>query len=579
MAIPPGGEAATEPLAEAQARKIERLLDRTGVGAGTRLLEIGTGWGELAIRAAHRGAVVRSVTLSTEQLELARARVAAAGVADRVTVELLDYRAIEERAAYDAVVSVEMIEAVGHEFWPDVLPDPRPAARARRQGRHPGDPDAARPDARHPPHATPGSTSTSSRAASCPSVEAIEQVTREHTTLRVAERLSFGSHYAETLRRWDDAFGAASGRVRELGFDATFERMWHFYLEYSRAGFASGYLDVEQIILDAMTERASTPWSAGWSWWSCALAMAGHRPGRRGGVGGCRSSTSTWGLALAWPPSGLRRRRAVVSDADAWRSWLLVALVAVWGGRLLVAHLQPLARPRRGPALHQAARRRAERRPRRRRRPQGVRHAGTSPSGWCRCRSRRPPSPTFAGPGLVWAGVVVWVVGLVFESVGDAQLAAYRAQPRDQRPEVLDTGLWRYTRHPNYFGDACVWWGIWLAGGAGVRLAAGAGDPGGAVRHDLLPGLRHRRPAAGADDDGAGPATPRTPPGPRCSSPGRRVPALDGLLALLLLPLPVGLVPLALLLRALAHVAQELLVLLRVAGGHPAASLVLREVR
>ena len=88
-------------------------------GDGTRLLEIGTGWGELAIRAAQRGAHVRSVTLSTEQLDLARARIAAAGVADRVDVELRDYRAIEERAAYDAVVSVEMIEAVGHQFWPE----------------------------------------------------------------------------------------------------------------------------------------------------------------------------------------------------------------------------------------------------------------------------------------------------------------------------------------------------------------------------------------------------------------------------------------------------------------------------
>jgi steroid 5-alpha reductase family enzyme len=65
----------------------------------------------------------------------------------------------------------------------------------------------------------------------------------------------------------------------------------------------------------------------------------------------------------------------------------------------------------------------------------------------------------------VAVGLLVWVVGVVFEAVGDAQLASYRRLPRDQRPPVLDTGLWRYTRHPNYFGDACVWWGIWLAAG------------------------------------------------------------------------------------------------------------------
>lgn len=74
---------------------------------------------------------------------------------------------------------------------------------------------------------------------------------------------------------------------------------------------------------------------------------------------------------------------------------------------------------------------------------------------------------------LVVAGAVLWLVGIVFEAVGDAQLASYRAQPRDQRPPVLDTGLWRYTRHPNYFGDACVWWGIWLAGGLASGWVAG----------------------------------------------------------------------------------------------------------
>ena len=76
----------------------------------------------------------------------------------------------------------------------------------------------------------------------------IEEITATHTALRVADRLSFGAHYAETLRQWDEAF-LASRPVRALGFDETFRRMWHFYLEYSRAGFASGYLDVQQLVL------------------------------------------------------------------------------------------------------------------------------------------------------------------------------------------------------------------------------------------------------------------------------------------------------------------------------------------
>jgi len=74
---------------------------------------------------------------------------------------------------------------------------------------------------------------------------------------------------------------------------------------------------------------------------------------------------------------------------------------------------------------------------------------------------------------LVVAGGLLWLVGLAFEAVGDAQLAAYKAVPKDRRPQVLDTGLWGWTRHPNYFGDACVWWGIWLAGGLASGWAAG----------------------------------------------------------------------------------------------------------
>jgi steroid 5-alpha reductase family enzyme len=65
---------------------------------------------------------------------------------------------------------------------------------------------------------------------------------------------------------------------------------------------------------------------------------------------------------------------------------------------------------------------------------------------------------------VVWIGVAVWALGVFFEVVGDAQLAAYRSRPRGERPPVLDTGLWAWTRHPNYFGDACVWWGLWVAG-------------------------------------------------------------------------------------------------------------------
>jgi cyclopropane-fatty-acyl-phospholipid synthase len=233
-------------LAGAQVHKIERLLDEAGVGEGSRVLEIGTGWGELAIRAARRGATVRTITLSTEQKALADQRIAAARLSDRVSVDLCDYRAVT--GAYDAVVSVEMVEAVGWEYWQTyfetldrvLAPGGRVAIQAITM---PHDRMLAtrRTYTWINKYIFPGGF--------LPSVQAIDQITRDHTGLRLTGRLSMGGHYAETLRLWDEAFFAASREVVGLGFDERFLRMWHFYLEYSRGGFASGYLDVSQLTL------------------------------------------------------------------------------------------------------------------------------------------------------------------------------------------------------------------------------------------------------------------------------------------------------------------------------------------
>ena len=152
---PAGRHAARRPTSPTPSRpgraaRSSGCSTRPACGAGTRVLEIGSGWGELAIRAARRGATVRTITLSTEQRALARERIAAAGVADRVDVDLCDYRDVT--GAYDAVLSVEMIEAVGHEYWSTYFADHRPGARPRRAGGDPGDHDAARPDAGDPAH-------------------------------------------------------------------------------------------------------------------------------------------------------------------------------------------------------------------------------------------------------------------------------------------------------------------------------------------------------------------------------------------------------------------------------------------
>ncbi|MCM2580210.1 class I SAM-dependent methyltransferase [Streptomyces meridianus] len=233
-------------LAAAQHRKIDRLLDLAGVGSGTRLLEIGTGWGELALRAAERGAEVLTVTLSEEQRDLAESRIAEAGHADRVEVRLCDYRQVTGQ--FDAVVSVEMIEAVGIEFLPvyfstiDALlaPDGKAAIQAITM---PHDRMLASRDTYTwiQKYIFPGGM--------LPSVEAIEQATAEHTALRVAGCASYGAHYAETLRLWRERFTARADDVTALGFDDVFQRMWTFYLAYSEAGFISRYLNVQQLML------------------------------------------------------------------------------------------------------------------------------------------------------------------------------------------------------------------------------------------------------------------------------------------------------------------------------------------
>ncbi|HEY7047381.1 MAG TPA: cyclopropane-fatty-acyl-phospholipid synthase family protein [Jatrophihabitantaceae bacterium] len=239
-------DGADENLATAQHRKIDRLLDCAGVREGTRLLEIGTGWGELAIRAARRGAQVTSLTISTEQADLARRRIAEAGQSDRVDVLLQDYRTNSGR--YDAAVSVEMIEAVGVRHWPDYF---RTVDRALVPGGRFGLQAILQDDASV---RRVGETYTWIRKYIFPggqlsSVESIERTVQRHTSLRITDRLSFGKHYAETLRRWRARFEARATELARLGFDETFRRMWSFYLAYSEAGFRTGYLDVDQITL------------------------------------------------------------------------------------------------------------------------------------------------------------------------------------------------------------------------------------------------------------------------------------------------------------------------------------------
>jgi cyclopropane-fatty-acyl-phospholipid synthase len=235
-------------LEVAQERKIDRILDAVRAGPGARLLEIGTGWGALAVRAARRGAVVTTLTLSPEQQRVARYRAAAAGVGDRVDVQLRDYR--DAFGTYDAVVSVEMIEAVGERYWPTYFRTiDRVLAPSGRAGIQAIVLEHARMVATRSQYTWihkyifPG--------GALPSVRAIEQTLAAHTGLRVADRFHLGADYATTLREWRTRFDANADCVDAIGFDRTFRRMWDFYLAYCEAGFATGYLDDVQLVLEA----------------------------------------------------------------------------------------------------------------------------------------------------------------------------------------------------------------------------------------------------------------------------------------------------------------------------------------
>ena len=241
-------------LTMAQHRKIDRLLDLTGVGPGTRVLEIGSGWGELAVRAAARGALVRTITLSANQQAFTRRRAAEAGLSDRVQAELRDYREVE--GEYEVILSVEMIEAVGREYWPAYFAALR---RLLSPGGRIGLQAITMPHQRMEATATTHTWITEYifPGGLIPSVNAIEE-NLAAVGLRVMDDLAFGAHYAQTLRLWRERFNSHTHRLCELGFDETFQRTWNLYLAYSEAGFASGYLDVHQFLITRDTSDAAS---------------------------------------------------------------------------------------------------------------------------------------------------------------------------------------------------------------------------------------------------------------------------------------------------------------------------------
>ena len=235
----------SESLEDAQLRKIRTLLDRLHLGPGQRLLEIGCGWGTLAIEAAKRGASVVGLTLSTEQKTWAERRIAEAGLGDRIEIRLQDYRETAER--FDAVASVEMVEAVGRRWWgaylDSIARNLKPGGRAALQfismdhrlfERYARNPDFIQT------YIFPGGLLLDEPQ--------FEGLARE-SGLSWGDRAGFGLDYAETLKRWRERYDEAVARGALRGFAEPFHDLWRYYLMYCEGGFRGGVIDVAQVTL------------------------------------------------------------------------------------------------------------------------------------------------------------------------------------------------------------------------------------------------------------------------------------------------------------------------------------------
>jgi cyclopropane-fatty-acyl-phospholipid synthase len=234
-------------LAEASTAKLERICRALALGPDDHVLEIGTGWGGFALHAAGRhGCRVTTTTISPSQYALARKRVHAAGLAGRVKILLEDYRDLEGR--FDKLVSIEMIEAIGHrqyaEFFRRAAERLAPGGRMLLQTITIADHRYAR--ARDEVdfikrYVFPG--------ACIPAVSALAEAMARASDFRILALEDIGPHYATTLASWRRNFLANLEPVRALGYPETFIRLWEFYLCYCEAGFAEGQLGDAQILM------------------------------------------------------------------------------------------------------------------------------------------------------------------------------------------------------------------------------------------------------------------------------------------------------------------------------------------
>ncbi|MFO0941086.1 MAG: cyclopropane-fatty-acyl-phospholipid synthase family protein [Pirellulales bacterium] len=234
-------------LAEAQHEKYDRICRKLNLKPSDHILEIGTGWGGMAIHAAeHYGCRVTTTTISQQQYQLAKTRIQDAGLQDRINLLQLDYRDLTGK--YDKLISIEMIEAVGEKYLPGYFaqcsrllkPEGAMALQAITIPDH-------RFDAYR--HSVDFIQRYIFPGGFLPSIGAIGRSLAAQTDFRFVHCEDFGSHYADTLGIWRENFWNAIDQVRELGFDNRFIRTWQYYLCYCEAGFRERLIGVCQLVL------------------------------------------------------------------------------------------------------------------------------------------------------------------------------------------------------------------------------------------------------------------------------------------------------------------------------------------
>lgn len=238
---------AEDSLEQAQLYKLQRICEKLDLQPDDHLLEIGTGWGSMTLYAAsHYGCRVTTTTLSREQYEYTRQRIEAQGLQDRITLLLKDYRDLEGQ--YDKLVSIEMIEAVGHRYLPTYF---RQCARLLKDDGLMLLQSITIRDQRY--EQAKGSVDFIQRyifpGGALPSLQVLLENVGRDTDLNLHHMEDFGLHYARTLRLWHDNLRRARHSLEQLGYDEQFYRLWEFYLCYCEGGFLERSIGAAQLLL------------------------------------------------------------------------------------------------------------------------------------------------------------------------------------------------------------------------------------------------------------------------------------------------------------------------------------------